>query len=53
MRASNVKPPPPDVFESQVLERLIIDRSLLQFAKENGVRVDDTMVETKKAGEEE
>lgn len=45
MRASNVKPPPPDVFESQVLERLIIDRSLLQFAKENGVRVDDTMVE--------
>jgi len=45
MRASNVKPPPPDVFEAQVLERLIIDRSLLQFAKENGVRVDDTMVE--------
>jgi peptidyl-prolyl cis-trans isomerase SurA len=45
MRASNVRPPPPDVFESQVLERLIIDRALLQFAKENGVRVDDQMVE--------
>jgi peptidyl-prolyl cis-trans isomerase SurA len=45
MKASNVRPPPPDVFESQVLERLIIDRALLQFAKDNGVRVDDQMVE--------
>jgi len=45
MRASNVRPPPNDVFEAQVLERLIIDRSLLQYAKENGVRVDDTVVE--------
>jgi peptidyl-prolyl cis-trans isomerase SurA len=45
MRASNVRPPAPDVFETQVLERLIIDRALLQFAKENGVRVDDTTVE--------
>ncbi|MCC7328231.1 MAG: peptidylprolyl isomerase [Burkholderiales bacterium] len=45
MRASNVRPPAPDVFESQVLERLIIDRALLQFAKDNGIRVDDQMVE--------
>jgi peptidyl-prolyl cis-trans isomerase SurA len=45
MRASNVRPPPNDVFESQLLERLIIDRALLQFAKENGVRVDDQTVE--------
>jgi len=45
MRTNNVRPPPPDLFESQVLERLIIDRALLQFAKENGVRVDDQMVE--------
>ena len=45
MRANNVRPPPPDVFESQLLERLIIDRALLQFAKENGVRVDDQTVE--------
>jgi peptidyl-prolyl cis-trans isomerase SurA len=45
MKAANVRPPPPDVFESQVLERLIIDRALLQFAKDNGVRVDDQMVE--------
>jgi peptidyl-prolyl cis-trans isomerase SurA len=45
MRANNVRPPPPDVFESQLLERLIIDRALLQYAKENGVRVDDQTVE--------
>ena len=45
MRANNVRPPPADVFESQLLERLIIDRALLQFAKENGVRVDDQTVE--------
>ena len=41
MRANNVRPPPPDVFDTQLLERMIIDRALLQFAKENGVRVDD------------
>ncbi len=45
MQAAKVRPPAPDVFDSQVLERLIIDRALLQFAKENGVRVDDQMVE--------
>jgi peptidyl-prolyl cis-trans isomerase SurA len=45
LRASNVRPPPADLFESQVLERLIVDRALLQFAKDNGVRVDDQMVE--------
>ncbi|MCC6195190.1 MAG: peptidylprolyl isomerase [Burkholderiales bacterium] len=45
MRANNVRPPPPDVFDAQMLERLIIDRALLQFAKENGVRVDDQTVE--------
>jgi len=45
MRAANVKPPPADVFEAQILERLIIDRALLQFAKDNGVRVDDQTVE--------
>ncbi len=45
MRANNVRPPPADVFDSQVLERLIIDRALLQYAKDNGVRVDDQMVE--------
>ncbi|HTQ01565.1 MAG TPA: peptidylprolyl isomerase [Casimicrobiaceae bacterium] len=45
MRANNVKPPPSDVFDAQILERLIIDRALLQYAKENGVRIDDQTVE--------
>ncbi len=45
MQASNVKPPAADTLNSQVLERLITERALLQFAKENGVRVDDQTVE--------
>ena len=34
-------PPPRDVIEKQLLERLITDRVQLQFAKETGLRVDD------------
>jgi peptidyl-prolyl cis-trans isomerase SurA len=45
MKASNVRPPARDALDNQVLERLIIDRALQQFAKDNGVRVDDQMVE--------
>jgi peptidyl-prolyl cis-trans isomerase SurA len=45
LRSNNVRPPPPDLFEAQMLERLVIDRALLQFAKENGVRIDDQTVE--------
>ena len=42
MPRRNVTPPAPDVLDKQVLERLITERALLQFAKETGVRVDDT-----------
>jgi peptidyl-prolyl cis-trans isomerase SurA len=45
MKSQNVVAPPPDVLEKQVLDRLITERAVLQFAKENGVRVDDTQVE--------
>jgi len=45
MKQQNVQPPAPDVLEKQVLERLITERSLLQFAKETGLRVDDTQIE--------
>lgn len=45
MKAANVRPPPVDTLNKQVLERLIVERAMLQFAKENGVRVDDQMVE--------
>ncbi len=45
MKAQNVTPPSADTLDKQVLERLITERALLQFAKESGVRVDDTQVE--------
>ena len=45
MKTQNVTPPSADTLEKQVLERLITERALLQFAKETGVRVDDTQVE--------
>jgi peptidyl-prolyl cis-trans isomerase SurA len=45
MKASNIQAPAQDVLDKQVLERLITERALLQFAKDNGIRVDDTTVE--------
>jgi peptidyl-prolyl cis-trans isomerase SurA len=37
--------PPADVLERQMLERLIMDRVQLQFAKETGLRVDDVLLD--------
>jgi peptidyl-prolyl cis-trans isomerase SurA len=45
LKASNIAPPPADVLDKQVLERLIAERAVLQYAKETGIRVDDTTVE--------
>jgi peptidyl-prolyl cis-trans isomerase SurA len=45
MKAANVAPPTGEVLDKQVLERLIVERAVLQFAKETGIRVDDTTVE--------
>jgi peptidyl-prolyl cis-trans isomerase SurA len=45
MKAQNVAPPAPDVLEKQLLDRLITERILQQYAKETGVRVDDLQVE--------
>jgi len=45
LKASNVPAPSSDVLDKQVLERLITERALTQFAKETGIRVDDTTVE--------
>ena len=45
MKSQNMTPPAPDVLEKQLLERLITERALLQFAKDTGIRVDDTTVE--------
>jgi peptidyl-prolyl cis-trans isomerase SurA len=45
LKTQNVQPPGKDVLDKQVLERMLTERSLLQFAKENGVKVDDTQIE--------
>jgi peptidyl-prolyl cis-trans isomerase SurA len=45
LKQQNVQPPASDILEKQVLERMLTERSLLQFAKENGVKVDDTQIE--------
>jgi len=45
MTAQKVTPPATDVLEKQLLDRLITDRVLMQYAKETGIRVDDTQVE--------
>lgn len=45
LKQQNVQQPAADVLEKQVLERLITERALLQYAKDSGVKVDDTQVE--------
>lgn len=45
LRESRLQPPSPDVLDKQVLDRLITERALMQYAKETGIRVDDTTVE--------
>ncbi len=44
LQRQKIQPPPPEVLERQVLERMIIDRAQLQLARETGVRVDDATV---------
>jgi peptidyl-prolyl cis-trans isomerase SurA len=41
LKQQGTPPPPRDVLEKQILDRLIIDRVQLQLAKETGLRVDD------------
>ncbi|HUH94779.1 MAG TPA: peptidylprolyl isomerase [Casimicrobiaceae bacterium] len=45
LKQQNVRQPPPDVLDKQVLERLVTEHALLQYAKESGVKVDDNQVE--------
>jgi len=45
MKQQKLQPPPAEILEKQVLERLITEKTILQFAKETGVKIDDTMVE--------
>jgi peptidyl-prolyl cis-trans isomerase SurA len=45
LKKQNVALPSIDVLDKQVLERLITERAILQYAKDNGIKVDDTQVE--------
>ena len=45
LKQQKVQPPAADVLDKQVLERLITQRALLQQAKEEGVKIDDSQVE--------
>ena len=45
IKRQNQPVPPSDVLTRQVLERLIIDRALVQYAREKGIRVDDFTVD--------
>ncbi len=45
LRSQNVQLPPREVLEKQLLERMIIDRAQMQFAKENGVQISDSEVD--------
>jgi len=45
LRQQGTQLPPPDVLEKHILERLIVDRVQLQFAKETGLRIDDAQLD--------
>lgn len=45
LRKQGTPLPPQDVLERQMLERLIMDRVQLQFAKESGIKVDDLQLD--------
>ena len=45
LRRQNVPLPPDDVMQTQVLERVIVDRAQVQFARENAIRIDDVQLD--------
>ncbi len=45
LRRQNTPLPPIDVLERQVLERMIMDRIQVQFARETGVRIEDAQLD--------
>lgn len=46
LRGQNVQLPPRETLEKQVLERMIVDRAQMQFAKEVGLQVPDSELDT-------
>jgi peptidyl-prolyl cis-trans isomerase SurA len=45
LKRSRTQLPPRDIFERQMLERLILDKAQLQLARDNGIRIDDTQLD--------
>jgi peptidyl-prolyl cis-trans isomerase SurA len=45
LRRQGTAPPPREVLERQLLERLILDKAQLRMAKETGIRVDDLQLD--------
>jgi peptidyl-prolyl cis-trans isomerase SurA len=45
LQRQGMAPPPRDVLERQVLERLVMDKVQLQLARDMGLRVDDVQLE--------
>ncbi|HVK95454.1 MAG TPA: peptidylprolyl isomerase [Noviherbaspirillum sp.] len=45
MTSQGIALPPQQEFQSQMLERMIVDRAQMQLAKEFGIRVDDAMLD--------
>lgn len=46
LRGQNVPLPPREVIEKQLLERMIVDRAQMQFARESGLQLSDTELDT-------
>ena len=44
MSQQGIELPPRDVLEQQVLERMILERAQMQFARDNGIRIDDAVL---------
>ena len=45
MKRQNMQMPPRDVLQKQLLERMIVTRAQMQLARENGIRIDDIMLD--------
>ena len=45
LRQQGTQMPPRDVLEKHILERLIVDRVQIQFARETGLRIDDAQLD--------
>ena len=45
LRTQNVQPPAAEVLERQVLERMIVDRAQLLFARDSGVRIEEAQLD--------